>query len=80
MNEKKVLNLDELKDVTGGTIVVEGEEEGEKKFWLIRQDGSVIAPIPSQDMAVQFANSMSVSPDVITKDEYKKRYGREMIW
>ena len=78
MKEKLELNLDELKDVNGGMIVEEGEEE--KKFWLIRQDGSVIAPIPSKEMAVQFAHSMSVSPDVITREEYKERFGRELLW
>lgn len=78
MNEKKALNPDDLENVTGGLIVEEGEEE--KKFWLIRQDGTVIAPVPSIEMAVQFANTMSVSPDVITKEEYKMRFGRDLVW
>ncbi len=35
-----------LEDVAGGTIVDEGDG---MRYWLVRQDGTVIAPVPGRE-------------------------------
>ena len=75
--EKKELSLDEMEAVTGGFVV---NDPVENKFWVIRQNGTVIAPASSQEDAIQFAKAFSTSPTVITKEEYVARYGRELVW
>ena len=37
-----------------------------------------IAEKPS--VAQEFAKTLSVSTEVLTKEEYKKRFGRELVW
>lgn len=74
MNE---LNLNEMEKVSGGLVVNDTEEN---KFWIIRQNGTVIAPAPSLELAIEFAKQFQTSPSVITKEEYKAKFGRELVW
>ena len=56
-------------------------DEGDgKQIWLVRQDGSVIGPAPTVESAKEFAKGFNVSPTVITKEEYKARFGRDLVW
>ena len=76
-NEKMELNLNEMENVTGGYVVDNGTGD---KYWVVRQDGSVIAPAPSLEQAVEFAKAFSVSTTVMDLDEYKKHFGRDLKW
>ena len=69
------MDLNELEKTSGGVIV----DTGEKKLYIVRQDGTVIGPAPSQN-AVSFAKTMSVSTEIITAEEYEKRFGRPVKW
>ena len=73
MNE---ITLDNLEKAGGGVIVAEGDG----RYWVVRQDGSVYAPAPSLEKAKEFAKTLSVSTEVLTKEEYKKRFGRDLVW
>ena len=73
----KELSQSELEQVRGGLIV---KDNNESKYWLIRQDGTVFAPAPSLEKAKEFAKTLSLSTEVITKEEYVKRFGREFVW
>ena len=75
--QKKELNLEEMENVTGGYVVDDGTGE---KFWIVRQDGTVYAPVPTKEQAIEFAKSLNVSPTVKTLDEYKKIFGRDLKW
>ena len=75
MEKNEKLELDNLDQVTGGVVVEDGG-----KFWLIRQDGTVIAPAPSREKAQECARTMNISPDILTKEEYKAHFGRELKW
>lgn len=78
MEEKiRSLNPRELEDVSGGFVVNDPEEN---KFWIVRQDGSVIGPAPSRENAVEFAKAFNTSPEVITREEYKMKFGRDLVW
>ncbi len=74
---KMELNDFTLADVTGGVIVDDGDG---KKFWLVRQDGTVISPVPGKEKAVEFAKAYSISPEILTKEGYLSRFGRELVW
>ena len=50
------------------------------KFWVVRQDGTVIGPAPDEKSAVSFAKAFSVSQTVISLEDYKERFGRELEW
>ena len=76
-NKKNELNLDELENVNGGLVMNDPETN---KYWLVRQDGTIIAPAPTQEDAVSFAKGFSISPTIITKEEYKKMFGRDPVW
>ncbi len=76
-NEKMKLNMEEMEKVTGGYVVDEGTGN---KFWVVRQDGSVIAPAPTLEKAIEFAKAFSVSTTVMDRAEYKKRFGRDLEW
>ena len=76
-NNMKELSMENLANVTGGLVVV-GKEK--KKYWLVRQDGSVIGPAPDEETAIRFAKTFATSPEVITLDDYKKRFGRDLVW
>ena len=75
--EKKYISPEDLEKVTGGCVVYDPDED---KYWLVRQDGTVIAPVPTQEKAVEFAKAFSTSPDVITMEEYRNKYGRDLVW
>ena len=49
-NFEKLDDLD-LQEVPGGVIVDDGDGQ---KYWLIRQNGTVIAPAPSKEKAIEF--------------------------
>ena len=74
---KKGLKLDDMAQVSGGLVVDNGTGD---KYWIIRQDGTVIGPAPNLTDAVSFAKSFSVSTEVITLEEYKTRFGRDLVW
>ena len=71
------LNLNEMEAITGGLVVADPEQN---KFWIIRQNGTVIAPAPTEELAIEFARQFQTSPTVITKEEYKTRFGRDLVW
>ena len=75
-NFKKLDDLD-LQEVSGGVIVDDGDGE---KFWLVRQNGTVIAPVPSKEKAIEFAKAYSISTQIMTKEEYARHFGRELRW
>ena len=77
MDSKKELELEALDQASGGIVVDEGDG---KKFWMVRQDGTVIGPAPSLNLAIEFAKEFSESPAVLTKEQYKARFGRELVW
>ena len=63
--EMKELKPEEMEKVSGGYVV---NDEKENKFWIVRQDGTVIAPAPSKEQAIEFAKAFSTSQAVITKE------------
>ena len=69
------LNDDVLNSVSGGLVVQDGE-----KFWLVRQNGTVISPVPGIEQGVDFAKAYGESTRVISVEEYKKLYGRDLVW
>lgn len=74
---KDNLKLSEMEQVSGGLVVDNGTGD---KYWIIRQDGTVIGPAPILNDAVSFAKAFNTSQDVITMQEYKKRFGRDLVW
>ncbi|MCR5137920.1 MAG: hypothetical protein K6C12_12675 [Oscillospiraceae bacterium] len=66
-----------MESVTGGLIVDDGDG---KKYWLVRQDGTVVAPVPGKEKALEFASALHVSTQIMTKEEYAKHFGRELRW
>ena len=78
MSEKmKELSDQMAEEISGGVIVDDGDG---KKFWLVRQDGTVISPVPSKEKAVDFAKAYNISQQIMTKEEYARRFGRELAW
>ena len=75
--EKKELNMEEIEKVSGGYVVDNGTGD---KYWVVRQDGSVIAPAPSLENAIDFAKAFGVSATVMTLEEYKNFFGHELKW
>jgi hypothetical protein len=76
---KEMKKLDDLtmEEVSGGVIVDDGDG---KKFWLVRQNGTVISPVPSKEKAVEFAAAYGISTQIMTKEEYARHFGRELVW
>jgi len=74
---RKTLTLDEMEKVSGGLVV---NDTVAKKFWVVREDGTVIGPAPDQEHATEYAKAFSVSQRVITTDEYKKLFGHDLVW
>lgn len=76
---KEMKKLDDLtmEEVSGGVIVDDGDG---KKFWLVRQNGTVISPVPSREKAVEFAAAYGISTQIMTKEEYARHFGRELVW
>jgi hypothetical protein len=77
MDNTREINLGEMGKVNGGYVV---NDEANNKYWIVRQDGSVIAPAPSVEKAQEFAKEFQTSPTVMTMEEYKKHFGRELVW
>ena len=75
--EMKKLTEQEVEGVSGGVIVDDGNGQ---KFWLVRQDGTVISPVPSREKAVEFAQAYHISTQFMTKEEYARHFGRELAW
>ena len=75
--EMKKLTEQEVEIVSGGVIVDDGNGQ---KFWLVRQDGTVISPVPSREKAVEFAQAYHISTQIMTKEEYARHFGRELAW
>ncbi|MBQ7434266.1 MAG: hypothetical protein IJV51_00500 [Oscillospiraceae bacterium] len=76
---KEMKKLDDLtmEEVSGGVIVDDGDG---KKFWLVRQNGTVISPVPSKEKAIEFAAAYGISTQIMTKEEYARHFGRELVW
>jgi len=76
---KEMKKLDDLtmEEVAGGVIVDDGDG---KKFWLVRQNGTVISPVPSREKAIEFAAAYGISTQIMTKEEYARHFGRELVW
>ena len=77
MSSKSTLSDQQLEDISGGIVVDDGDG---KKFWLVRQNGSVISPVPGLKNAVDFAKAYGESTKVVTREEYKKLFGRDLVW
>ena len=75
--EMKKLTEQEVEGVSGGVIVDDGNGQ---RFWLVRQDGTVISPVPSREKAVEFAQAYHISTQIMTKEEYARHFGRELAW
>ena len=71
------LTLEDMEKVSGGLVVV---DDANGKYWVVREDGSVIGPAPDEEHAVGFAKGFNVSPTVITLEQYKKKFGRDLVW
>lgn len=71
------MKLEDLESVSGGDVVKSADE---KQFWIIRHDGTVAGTAPTKELAIQFAKQLNTSPEIITKEQYKKKYGRELVW
>ena len=67
----------DLENISGGLIVDDGDG---KKFWLVRQDGTVISPVPGKKKAVEFAEAFHISTKIMTKEEYYEHFHRELRW
>ena len=53
----KLENID-LETVSGGIIVDDGNGQN---YWLVRQDGTVISPVPGKEKAIEFAKAFNIS-------------------
>ena len=76
MDQKKVQLDKEMDAVSGGLLVDEGDG---KQYWLVRQNGSVISPVP-KEKASEFAKAYGISDRLLTKEEYRRKFGRELQW
>ena len=69
------LNEEILEKVTGGVIVEDGD-----KYWLVRQTGVVISSAPTLKQAKDFLGAYGENADVISLADYKRKFGRDLIW
>ena len=77
MEDRKELKPEELDKVAGGFVVDEGDG---RKYWMVRHDGTVIGPAPTLENAIAFAKEFNESPTVLTREQYRARFGRELVW
>ena len=77
MTDVKKISDQELEAVNGGVIVDDGDGQ---KFWLVRQDGTVISPVPGKEKAIDFAKAYHISTQIMSKEEYTRHFGRELTW
>lgn len=75
--DKIELTSEMLEGISGGVIVNDGDGE---RYWLVRQNGTVISPVPSLEKAKEFISAYGESPRVISREEYKKIYGKDLVW
>lgn len=75
--EMEMLNDHQLEEASGGVIVDDGDGQ---KFWLVRQNGTVISPVPGKEKAIEFAQAYHISTKIMTKEEYARHFGRELVW
>ena len=73
---EKILTDENLENVAGGLLVKDDERH---EYWLVRRDGSVIAPVPMEKGA-EFAKAFGTSDQVVTKEDYLRIFGRELKW
>ena len=73
----KEMNAEDLTSATGGLIVDDGDG---KKYWLVRQNGTVISPVPGLKNAQDFIKAYGEDARVISKEEYRRLYGRDLVW
>ncbi len=71
----KELGMEEMGKVSGGYVV-----QMDDQFYIVRQDGSVIAPAQNEEDAIRFAKTFNTSPTVLTMEEYQKMFGRALEW
>ena len=55
-------------------------EAGNQKYWLVRQNGTVISSVPTLEKAQEFAKAYGISTSVLSRDEYKAKFGRDLVW
>ena len=67
----------DLENVSGGIIVAEA---GNQKYWLVRQNGTVISPVPTLEKAQEFAKAYGISTSVLSRDEYKAKFRWDLVW
>ena len=73
----KELNLEEMKSVTGGYVVDNGTGD---KYWIVRQNGTVIGPAPTLENAIEDAKAFGISATVMTLNQYKEKFGHDLKW
>ena len=69
-------------------LPLEGEGVGLSPFlvsavqnlWLVRQDGTVISPVPGKEKAIDFAKAYHISTQIMSKEEYTRHFGKELTW
>ncbi len=74
---KKELTFEEMGKVSGGIVVV---DDANKKYWVVGNDGSIIGPAPTKEQAISFSKAFDISQEVITLEDYKKRFGHDLVW
>ncbi len=77
LKDMRELTEEQLKEINGGYVV---DDKANNRCYIVRQDGSVIAPAPSVEKAAEFAKAYNISATVMTPEEYKKHFGREFEW
>ena len=73
----KELSPEQLNEIYGGIVVSDRENN---KYYMVKQDGSVIAPAPSEEKAQEFIKFYNMSPSIMTLEEYEEHFGREFKW
>ena len=71
------LSMEDMAQVSGGALVE--VKENRDVLYLVRQDGTVIGPAP-KDKAAEFARTLGVSVEKLTKEEYEKKFNRPFKW
>ncbi len=77
MGNTNELNPEQLEQVAGGYIV---SDTINHKYCVVRQDGSKLVPTPTLEKAIEYAKPYHVSETIMTPEEYKKHFGREVEW
>ena len=74
---KNMMDDEMMKAISGGVVVDDGDGS---RFWLVRQNGTVISYVQDLETAKEFIKAFGESTKVITREEYKSLYGRELVW